>query len=67
MRINKHHIDYGPKEWTVNIKGYMHKTLTIIQRTKPTESEYCILTDFMHAIAKEWNRYRKAIDLEDNE
>ena len=68
MIINRHHIDYGDDgqdEWVVEIKGFMHKTLTIIHRTKPTPGQYAILTDYVHALMAEWNRYRKVIDTED--
>ena len=65
MIIQTHHISYDP-EWTVDIKGTMHKCLTLIQRTNPTPGQYAILTGFVHAVMYEWNRYRMELDLEDD-
>jgi len=64
MIIQKHHIKYEP-EWTVDLKGFMHRTITIIQRTNPTPGQYALLTGFMHAVAHEWNRYREVLDIKD--
>jgi len=64
MRMQSHHIEYRPKEWTVVIGAYMHKCITIIQRTKANEEFYAILTGFVHAIVHEWNRVRKDLDKE---
>ncbi len=63
MKIQTHHIEYQPKEWAVDIKGDMHKCLTAIQRTNPTQEQYAILTGFLHAVTHEWNRYRKYLDI----
>ena len=65
-QIQRHHIEYEPEEWIVEIKGFMHRTLTFIQRTNPTPGQYAILTDFLHAVVSEWNRYRRELDLGDD-
>ena len=61
MRIQTHHIEYDP-DWTVDIGAYMHKCITVIQRSGTTEERYAILTGFMHALAYEWNRMRRELD-----
>lgn len=62
MRQN-HHITYEP-EWIVDINALQHKTLTAIQRTKPTPQRYAELTNFLHAVVYEWNRMRQQLDME---
>ena len=56
-----HHIIYDP-EWTVDIRAYHHKTISIIQRTKSTPEFYADLTSFLHALTWEWNRVRQDLD-----
>ena len=62
--IQRHHIDYEDN-WTVELPAYLHKSITIIQRSTPNTERYVLLTNFMHAVTNEWNRYRKALDLRD--
>ena len=64
-KIQTHHIEYKPDEWTVDIAAYMHKCVAIIRRSKPTQERYAILTGFMHAVAYEWNRYRRELDIDE--
>lgn len=64
MNIQTHHIKYEP-EWTVDLPGYLHRALSIVQRTQPTEERYALLVNFLHAITFEFNRYREFLDTED--
>ncbi len=64
-RMQTHHIEYKPDEWTVDLPGHMHKVVTIIQRTNPTMERYAVLTGFLHAITYIWNLYRRELDLND--
>lgn len=59
--INRHHITYEP-EWIVELNGLQHKTMTTIQRTNASPEKYAALTNFMHAVAHEWNRMRQELD-----
>jgi hypothetical protein len=63
MTINRHHITYSP-DWVVEINGIQHRTLMAIQSMKATEENYAKLTNFMHAVAWEWNRIRQELDAE---
>jgi hypothetical protein len=65
-RINRHHIEYGPPEWTVELTGQQHRVITVIQNTKASMEQYARITNFMHALAKEWNRMRMELDIEEN-
>ena len=53
MKIQGHHIEYKSikhtKDWVVDIPAYMHKAISIMQRTKTTEERYAIFTGVMHA------------------
>jgi hypothetical protein len=64
-RINDHHITYNP-QWTVEITGQMHRTITSIQITKATPDHYARLTNFLHSIAHEWNRMRAELDIKED-
>jgi anaerobic selenocysteine-containing dehydrogenase len=61
MAINRHHVSYDP-EWIPEITGIQHKTLMSIQRMNATPENYAKLTNFMHAVAYEWNRIRQELD-----
>ncbi len=63
MRLNEHHIVYDP-EWTVDIPAYWHKSISVLQRTKPTPERYAWLTAVVHAIVYIWNEWRMALDVE---
>ena len=59
----KHHITYKP-EWTVELNGWEHKAISIIQKKKATGKNYAAVTNFLHAVAHEWNRIRCQLDRE---
>ena len=61
MRLNTHHITYNPA-WTVEIQQYQHRCISIIQRTNPTNENYAILINFLHALQWEAVRYRMSLD-----
>jgi hypothetical protein len=60
-RIQEHHITYRP-EWKVELNMLMHRTISRIQQTKATGQQYADVTNFMHAVAYEWNRMRQELD-----
>ena len=62
-KVQRHHIKYDP-EWIVELQNYLHRTISIIQRAKPTQARYAMLTNFVHSVVHEWNRYREALDTE---
>jgi len=61
-RMQNHHITYEP-EWTTEINMLMHRTISRIQITKATEAQYATVTNFAHALMKEWNRLRMELDI----
>ena len=70
MKFNRHHISYDKTvwpEWTVNIPGYFHRTITFLSRMKATPENYAILTDCMHSITHEWNKMRMELDVNEEE
>lgn len=61
-RIQRHHIVYQPKEWLVELNMLQHRAISRIQITKATPEAYAYVTNFMHAVASEWNRMRQELD-----
>lgn len=59
--LQYHHITYDP-EWDVELTMQMHKTITRIQSTRATPEQYARVTNFMHALSREWNRMRQELD-----
>jgi len=51
----KHHITYNPP-WVVELNGWQHKAITIVQRLKATEANYRNTLGFFHALSHELNR-----------
>ena len=69
-QIQTHHITYdnhADGEWTVELAAYMHKTVTIIQRSKTTLERYVLLSNLMHALNHEYNRMRRELDQQQKE
>jgi len=64
VRLNVHHITYDPI-WEVELTWKMHSVFNAIQRTRATPEQYARLTNFMHAVAYEWNRMRQELDVGD--
>lgn len=60
-RIQRHHISYDP-EWLVEINMLMHRAISRVQATRATPQQYADLTNFLHAVAAEWNRMRLEMD-----
>jgi len=60
-RIQNHHITYDP-EWVVELNGLQHRAISSVQITKATEQAFADLTNFLHAVAFEWNRMREELD-----
>lgn len=57
-----HHIKYSDPEWTVELQKYHHRLITTIQNATPTAERYMWLTNLMHALMHEYNRYRMYLD-----
>jgi hypothetical protein len=66
MKLNRHHISYDKQywpEWTVDIPGYFHRTITFLSRMKATDLNYALFTNCLHSLAHEWNRMRMELDI----
>ena len=63
-----HHIHYedavAPPEWTVNLRSWMHKAITLLARLKVTPEHYAEAINFQTAINAEVNRMRMILDTE---
>ena len=64
MAINKtkvvrkkqgHHITRTP-EWIVDLNGWQHKVITIIEKLTPTQANYEATLNFHHALQHQLNR-----------
>lgn len=64
--LQTHHITYEP-EWTVELKGWQHKAVTLMQRLNPTAENYANVINFQTAINHEVNRIRKELDTKGEE
>ena len=70
MQIQRHHINYSDHpdgEWTVELPNYLHHVIAIIERMKPTKERYVLITNFLHALTKEWSRIRRELDQQEKE
>lgn len=70
MRVNHHHITYKekpmePADWLVELGGYEHKAISIIQTLKSTPENYARVINFLHAVMYETNRIRRDLDTQD--
>jgi len=67
MQIHTHHITYDPEywpEWTVEVPGYFHRTITWITRMKDTDENYAMWVSMLHAMMHECNKRRMILDTE---
>jgi len=64
LKLQTHHISYKDPEWTLELQNHMHRCISIIQHTIPTQERYAFLTNFVHALLWEFNRYRAFLDTE---
>jgi len=62
-KIQNHHITYDP-EWVIELNLLQHRAISRVQITKATEQAFADLTNFLHAVAYEWNRMRMELDME---
>ena len=62
-RLNRHHIEYFPEEWTVEIQQSWHRCVSRLQNSKATPDLYMCTTNMMHSLTHEWNRLRKELQL----
>jgi hypothetical protein len=66
-----HHIFYPDAEpmpeWTVNLRSWMHKAVTLLGRLKVTPEHYAEAVNFQIAINAEVNRMRMILDTEGDE
>jgi hypothetical protein len=66
-----HHIVYGGEpvrpEWTVNLRSWMHKAVTLLNRLTVTPESYAEAINFQTAINAEVNRMRMTLDTEGDE
>ena len=69
--MNTHHIFYEPgtdrnpsprAEWTVGLRYWMHKAVTLLARMNATEENYSLAMNFLHAIMQVCNDMRSALD-----
>ena len=63
--INRHHIEYEPNEWIVEVNGQWHRSLTILQSMNATPDNYAKAIDLLHAVMYETNRIRQQLDIEE--
>jgi hypothetical protein len=68
----RHHIFYEPytdrnpaprAEWTVGLRFWMHKAVTLLSQLNPTEQNYALAINFLHAVMQICNDMRAALDL----
>ena len=63
-----HHIYYENSatfpEWTINLRSWMHKAVTLLARLKVTPESYAEAINFQTAINAEVNRMRMTLDTE---
>lgn len=60
--INNHHIDYE-KNWTVELNGQWHRSITILQRMNATPENYAKAINLLHSVTHEANRIRMELDI----
>jgi hypothetical protein len=64
---HNHHIIYPDMtfpEWTVSLRSWQHKAVTLLNRLKVTPEHYAEAINFQHAITAEVNRMRMVLDTE---
>jgi hypothetical protein len=67
---HNHHIVYDGErrpEWTVNLRSWMHKAVTMLGRLKKTPETYAEAINFQAAINDEVNKIRMTLDTEGDE
>jgi hypothetical protein len=66
-----HHIIYPDEvsrpEWTVNLRSWMHKAVTLLARLSVSPEAYAEAVNFQTAINAEINRMRMTLDTEGDE
>jgi hypothetical protein len=66
-----HHIIYPDEvsrpEWTINLRSWMHKAVSLLGRLTVTPESYAEAINFQHAINAELNRMRMILDTEGDE
>jgi hypothetical protein len=66
-----HHIVYPDEvsrpEWTINLRSWMHKAVSLLGRLTVTPESYAEAINFQHAINAELNRMRMILDTEGDE
>jgi len=63
-----HHIRYGDEpvpEWTINLRMWMHKAVTLLQRLKVTPEHYAEAVNFQTAINQAVNDMRMVLDTDE--
>jgi len=63
-----HHIRYGDEvqiEWTVSIRMWMHRAVTLLQQMNPTHENYAEAINFQHAVTDIVNQMRMRLDWEE--
>ncbi len=67
-KYQNHHIIYpdeGPRpEWTIELRNWMHKAVTLLQRLKSTPEHYAEAINFQTAINQAVNDMRRDLDTE---
>jgi hypothetical protein len=67
---HNHHIVYPDDkrpEWTVNLRSWMHKAVTLLGRLTVTPESYAEAINFQTAINDEVNKMRMTLDTEGEE
>lgn len=63
-----HHIRYGNEvvpEWTISLRMWMHRAVTLLQRMNATHEHYAEAINFQHAITSIVNDMRMKLDTEE--
>jgi len=65
--IQMHHIRYGNEtmpEWSVALKMWMHKAVTLLARMNVSEEAYVLATNFLLSITQVVADMRMALDVD---
>ena len=66
--FQNHHIFYGDEklpEWKVNLRRWMHRAVTLLDRMKATPDNYAEMINFQHAVTTIINKKRMELDTQE--
>jgi len=64
--LQEHHIRYGNEgmpEWTVTLKMWMHRAVTLLARMNASEEHYVLAVNFQLAVNQIVNDIRMSLDV----